>query len=65
MSRKPLSWLVVIEKIVGFIIMIAGAIVFYNTYSNIKAAGLGSYYFIAMGIALIITGLVFIIARIR
>ena len=64
MSRKPLSWLVVIEKIVGFIIVIAGTIVFYNTYSNIKAAGLGFYYFIALGIALIVTGLVFIVARI-
>jgi len=65
LSRKPLSWLVVIEKIVGFIIIVAGTIIFYNTYSNIETAGLGSYYFIAMGIALIITGLVFIVARIR
>jgi len=65
LSRKPLSWLVVVEKMVGFIILIAGAIVFYNTYSNIRAAGLGAYYFIALGIALIITGLVFIVARMR
>jgi hypothetical protein len=65
LSEKPLSWLVVLEKIVGFIIMIAGIIIFYNTYSNIKAAGLGVYYFMAMGIALIILGLVFFIARIR
>jgi len=65
LSRKPLSWLVVVERIVGFIIIIAGTIVFYNTYANIRAAGLGSHYFIAMGIALIITGLVFIVARMR
>lgn len=65
MSGKPLSWLVVLEKIVGFIVMIAGIIIFYNTYSNINAAGLGVYYFMAMGIALIILGLVFLIARIR
>jgi hypothetical protein len=65
LSEKPLSWLVVLEKIVGFIIMIAGIIIFYNTYSNINAAGLGVYYFMAMSIALIILGLVFLIARIR
>jgi len=65
LSRKPLSWLVVVEKIVGFIILIAGTIVFYNTYANTKAAGLGYYYFIALGVALIITGLVFMVARIR
>jgi len=65
LSRKPLCWLVVVEKIVGFIVLIAGTIVFYNTYANIKASGLGYYYFMTLGIALIITGSVFIVARIR
>ena len=65
MSRKQLSWIVVLEKIIGFIIMIVGVIVFYNTYSNIKAAGLGAYFFIGTGIALMIIGLIFLIARTR
>jgi len=60
-----LSWLVVIEKIIGFVILIVGIILFYNTYSNIKAAGLGAYFFIATGIALTILGLIFLIARTR
>ncbi|MFQ6095237.1 MAG: hypothetical protein ACE5NN_03750 [Candidatus Bathyarchaeia archaeon] len=62
-STKQLSWLVVLEKMIGFVIMIVGVIVFYNTYSNIKAAGLASYFFIGIGIALMILGLILLITR--
>ncbi len=63
MSKEALSGLAVAEKIFGIIIIIIGTIITHNTYNNMSAAGLGANFFIAIGIALIILGLILTTAR--
>lgn len=65
MSREAPSGLAVAEKILGIIILIIGILLSYNTYTNIEAARLGANIFFATGIALVILGLILIIARAR
>ncbi len=63
MSEEKLSGIVVAEKIFGVIIIIIGILMTYNTYNEMKAAGLGATVFLVTAIALIILGLIVTTAR--
>jgi len=65
MSKKQISGLSVLEKMVGIVIMIIGAILTYQTYENMKAAGLSAGLFIAFGVAIFVVGAVLTIAKTR
>lgn len=55
--------LIFLEKILGFILSVVGIILTY--YTNINLSGLGAvgYLFLVTGIAIIIVGLLLIIAK--
>jgi len=63
LSEEKLSGIVVAEKIFGVIIIIIGILMTYNTYNEMKAAGLGATVFLVTAIALIILGLIVTTAR--
>jgi len=60
LSKETSFGLKAAEKIFGVIIMIIGIITTYNTYNNMNAAELSANIFIAVGIVLIIIGLILI-----
>lgn len=65
MSKEKLSGLVVAEKIFGVIIIIIGILMTYNTYNEMKAAGLGAAVFLVTGFGLIVLGLILATAKAR
>jgi len=65
MSEKQISGLSVLEKIVGVIIMIVGAILTYQTYENMNAAGLSAWFFIFLGVAVLLIGAILTAAKTR
>jgi len=63
MAEEPLG-LKVTEKFFGLLIILIGVIVFYVTYTNIE----GLVYpviFLALGVALIVLGVLMVLARIE
>jgi len=50
------------EKFFGLLIILVGAIIFYVTYTNIKSL-VYPVIFIALGVALMVLGVIMILAR--
>jgi hypothetical protein len=65
MSKRRGFGLAFAEKIIGIILALIGAALAYYTYFNPNAAGMGTGYFIAAGIVLVIVGLMLLIVEIR
>lgn len=55
----------VLEKMVGIVMMIIGVILTYQTYENVKAAGIAAWFFIFLGVATFLVGAVLTIAKTR
>ena len=63
MSEKYDFILIYVERFIGIIIALIGAALVYNTYTNQSAAGWAAGYFTAIGIFLILWGLLMLIAK--
>ncbi|RLI36451.1 hypothetical protein DRO55_03515 [Candidatus Bathyarchaeota archaeon] len=63
MSEDAPTGLILAEKLMGIIILIMGVLLSYYTYENIEAAGVSAVVFIIAGIALIILGIIMLIAK--
>jgi hypothetical protein len=61
MAEEPLG-LKLTEKFFGLLIILVGAIIFYVTYTNIKSL-VYPVIFIALGAALIVVGVLMVLAR--
>ncbi len=55
--------LTIMEKLIGFFIMLIGILVFYVTYTNISVIGSHPIIFLVAGLILISLGIVMIIAN--
>ena len=63
MAEEPLG-LKVTEKFFGLLIILVGAIIFYVTYTNIESL-VYPVIFLAIGVALIVLGVLMVLARIE
>ncbi|RJS85505.1 hypothetical protein CW702_01070 [Candidatus Bathyarchaeota archaeon] len=63
MSEKSVSGMSILEKAVGLVITIIGSILAYQTYVNQKAAGLSATLFVLLGIAIMFSGVILIVAK--
>ncbi len=63
MAEEPLG-LKVAEKFFGLLIILLGAIIFYVTYTNIESL-VYPVIFLALGVALIVLGVLMVLARIE
>jgi len=63
MAEEPLG-LKVTEKFFGLLIILVGAIFFYVTYTNIESL-VYPVIFLALGVALIVLGVLMVLARIE
>lgn len=61
-SEAPLG-LTIMEKLVGFFIMLIGIIIFYVTYTNISSIGPHPIIFLVAGLILIGLGIVMLTAK--
>jgi hypothetical protein len=61
MAEEPLG-LKVTEKFFGLLLILVGAIVFYVTYTNIESL-VYPVIFIALGAALMVLGIIMVLAR--
>jgi hypothetical protein len=60
--EAPLG-LTIMEKLVGFFIMLIGIIIFYVTYTNISDVGSHPIIFLVAGLVLIGLGIVMLITK--
>jgi len=65
MSREYRFILTYAERFIGLLFMLIGIILAYNTYSNCAAAGWGAEYFMAIGVALTIVGILMLIVKLK
>ncbi|RLI38915.1 hypothetical protein DRO64_11300 [Candidatus Bathyarchaeota archaeon] len=65
MSREYRFILTYAERFIGLLFMLIGIILTYNTYSNWTAAGWGAEYFMAIGVALTIVGILMLIVKLK
>jgi len=63
-GEAPLG-LTIMEKLIGFFIMLIGIIIFYVTYTNIRNIGSHPIIFLVAGLILIGLGIVMLIAKIE
>jgi len=63
MSERYDFILVYAEKIIGIILALIGIALTYNTYNNQSAAGWAAGYFTAIGVFLILLGLLMMIVK--
>lgn len=63
MSREAPIGLTIMEKIIGFLIILLGFITFYEAYINITSIGSEPILFLALGIVLIAIGVFIVIAK--
>jgi len=63
MAEEPLG-LKLTEKFFGLLIILVGAIIFYVTYTNIESL-VYPIIFLAIGVALIVLGVIMVLARIE
>lgn len=61
-SEVPLG-LTIMEKLIGFFIMLIGVIIFYVTYANISSLGSYPIIFLVVGLILIGLGIVMLTAK--
>ncbi|MFQ6086586.1 MAG: hypothetical protein ACE5OV_01045 [Candidatus Bathyarchaeia archaeon] len=61
-GEAPLG-LTIMEKLIGFFIMLIGIIIFYVTYTNISSIGSHPIIFLVAGLILIGLGIVMLIAK--
>jgi len=61
-GEAPLG-LTIMEKLIGFFIMLIGIIIFYVTYTNISSVGSHPIIFLVAGLILIGLGIVMLIAK--
>ncbi len=61
MAEEPLG-LKVTEKFFGLLIILVGAIIFYVTYTNMQSL-VYPIMFIVLGVALMVVGIVMVLAR--
>jgi hypothetical protein len=61
-SEAPLG-LTIMEKLIGFFIMLIGIIIFYVTYTNLSNLGSHPIIFLIAGLILMSLGLIMIIAK--
>lgn len=61
-GEAPLG-LTVMEKLIGFFIMLIGVIIFYVTYTNLSNIGSYPIAFLVAGLILIGLGIVMLIAK--
>ncbi|MEM1550466.1 MAG: hypothetical protein QXR13_00860 [Candidatus Bathyarchaeia archaeon] len=68
MGRKPAErgpiLLIFMERIIGFVLLIIGATLLYNTYINWATLGeITSYFFTIVSALLLLTGLIMLISK--
>jgi hypothetical protein len=61
-SEAPLG-LTIMEKIIGFFLMLIGIIIFYVTYTNITQIGSYPIIFLVAGLILIGLGILMLLAK--
>lgn len=57
--------LVFLEKILGIIIAVMGALLTYYTYNSPSIPAIASFFFMVAGVILIVVGLLLLIAKTR
>ena len=62
-EQAPASGLAIVEKLIGLLMILIGALVAYATYQNMSGAGPNPIIFVAVGIVLIGLGFLLLIAR--
>jgi len=65
MSKEAPFGLTFMEKLIGLLIIAVGALWFYTTYTNIGSLDPASVMFLGVALALIILGIVLLIAKIE
>jgi len=63
MSKEAPIGLTIMEKLLGLIIILVGAITFYATYTNMANVGSLLIFFLAAGLILIALGVFVVIAK--
>jgi hypothetical protein len=61
-SEAPIG-LTIMEKLIGFFIMLIGIIIFYVTYTNIGNIGAHPFIFLIAGLVLIALGIIMLTAK--
>jgi len=62
-EQAPASGLAIVEKLIGLLIILIGALIAYATYQNISNEGPNPGIFITVGVALIGVGFLLLIVR--
>ena len=65
MSREYRFILIYAERFIGLLLMLIGIALAYNTYTNWTAAGWGAEYFMAIGVALTLLGILMLIVKLK
>ena len=65
MSREYRFILIYAERFIGLLLMLIGIVLAYNTYTNWAAAGWGAEYFMAIGVALTLFGILMLIVKLK
>jgi len=65
MSKEAPLGLTFMEKLIGLLLIAVGSLWFYTTYTNIGSLDPASVMFLAVAAALIILGVVLLIAKIE
>jgi len=63
MSEEAPIGLTIMEKLMGLIIILIGAITFYVTYTNMASTGPLLTFFLAVGLVLVVLGIVIVIVK--
>jgi len=63
MSTEAPIGLTIMEKLLGLVIILIGAITFYVTYTNMASVGVQPVFFLAVGFVLVVLGIFILIAK--
>jgi len=61
-SEAPIG-LTIMEKLIGLIIILVGALTFYITYVNMAGVGPSPIFYLAAGLILVVLGVFILIAK--
>lgn len=64
-GRSIILSLVFLEKISGFILFIIGAMLAYYANANLNYLGAFGFFFLAIGVLLVVAGLLMILAKVE
>jgi len=63
LSEEAPIGLTIMEKLIGLLMVVIGALTFYVTYTNLESTGGNPFLFLTAGIALVVLGVFLVIVR--